>query len=348
MRHSPCLTTVDRLGGAGHLRAGELSAPLTPSPQIMPIRLRCPECQALMQVTDHAAGNGTRCPQCESVIPVPVAATRADVTIRQRDGDQSALIPIEASQHADSQPADKGEARQVRCPRCRLAMYAIAGTVVDCPGCQAAVRVPLAAKLDPHDSTEFENLPPPALGSTGSPPPAFETPSSYRSAASPPDSSDGASSPPAHFGPRVGENRGHGGVAHAERLPSDRETWYYVMPGAVFLLFALFIFLLVLARIVLPFLLLVRGEDLPPPAANGDKLMLPSIHATVGTLMGTSVAMVYFLGGLAMIRRRGLTMARLAAIVACIPCFNAVILMPIGIWACILTFGHNAKADFNA
>lgn len=242
-------------------------------------------------------------------------------------------------------PPRGGVLRQVPCPHCRLVIHAVPGTVSDCPGCQTAVRVPPAAKLDGVVFSESADFPPPALGSTGSPSAVFDAPVPSGSASSPPDCAVGDR----RFWTPLGRRRdGYDGGYELGQLPSGRARWYYVMPGVIFLLFSLFVILLVLGRMILPFLLLVRTEVPFRPAANVEKLLWAGVQSGLGTLVGMAVGVVYFLGGVAMIRRRGLTMARVAAIAACIPCLNALVLTPIGIWACMLAFGRNAREDFDA
>lgn len=336
MHRSLCLNTVYRRGGAGDVRAGEMSAPLTPSPQIMPIRLRCPECQTLLQVADDAVGKRTRCPQCKQLVAVPASAAPGEVIVAQRRDDR-----LPPSTHRVPQPAaPHGDVRQVRCPRCRQAMRAMAGSVVSCPGCRATVKVPPAATHHVADLSPFDDLPPPSLGSTGSPPQYLGTPSPYRAPASPPPGSGGS-----RYQPEWGS--GGYGMAGAERLPSGREAWYYAVPGVIFLLFSILLILAVLLNLISLTLVLARAGNIPPPGPERDRLVVLAIQAGLGLLISFPIGLIYLFGGLAMIRRRGLTMARTTAVVACIPCFNAIILTPIGIWACILVFGRSAERDFD-
>lgn len=302
----------------------------------MPIRLRCPTCQEILHFDDDVAAGVTRCPQCENTLVARPAGV-ADTGLAA------------------------GADRKVDCPRCGLPMGGVAGTVVECEACGESVRVPGGRKFGEPLAADRESLAPPALGSTGTAP-EIASPGLHDRLAVHHDAV-------ANRDPTLYRNRGalagvpsdsgrwRGAVAFAgertdwtslaEPLPSGRARWFYVMPGAVFLLFSLFIILLVLARVILPFLLLVRSE-LGPVAAEESDLVWAGLHTATGAFLGGALAAVYFLGGVALIRRRGLTMARWAAIAACIPCLNALVLTPIGIWACFLAFGRNARRDFDA
>ena len=54
------------------------------------------------------------------------------------------------------------------------------------------------------------------------------------------------------------------------------------------------------------------------------------------------------IGGIAMARRRGLGLARTAAVICCLPlpCVCLVLNVPFGIWGCVLTFSRDAKREF--
>lgn len=293
----------------------------------MPIRLRCPTCQEVLRFGDDVAAEAIRCPHCESTVLTGGVS--------------------------DADPLGGGE-REIHCPRCRRGMRGAAGTVVGCQGCGEAVRVPAGRKFADPDSTHCEDLEPPALGSTGmapdvGAPPTYREPAPYREPETSADSRgrDSHWRAASELGRERASGQGPSASALAERLPSGRARWFYDMPGMVFLLFSLFVILLVVGRMIFPFLLLVRSE-FRPAAADGQGLLWAGLQTGLGALLGGVLAAVYFLGGVALIRRRGLTMARCAAIAACIPCLNALVLTPIGIWACFLAFGHNARRDFEA
>jgi hypothetical protein len=72
----------------------------------------------------------------------------------------------------------------------------------------------------------------------------------------------------------------------------------------------------------------------------------------VGIAVGVSVLAIILitiklLGAIALIRRSGLGMARTSAILSCFPCACCLLGLPIGIWACILTFSSDAERHFS-
>ncbi len=58
------------------------------------------------------------------------------------------------------------------------------------------------------------------------------------------------------------------------------------------------------------------------------------------------IAIVQLIGGIAMIRGRGLILARAASVLNLMPCIC--INFPIGIWGTVLTFSSEAQRDFTA
>ena len=96
-----------------------------------------------------------------------------------------------------------------------------------------------------------------------------------------------------------------------------------------------------LAQIGLAIMVLVQGQ-VPADA------MLGFIGRLLGGLaISGPVAVIYLIGGSAMIRRTNLGAAKVAAVVGCIPCFNCLVLTPIGIWAAVLVFSDKAHRDFS-
>ena len=64
------------------------------------------------------------------------------------------------------------------------------------------------------------------------------------------------------------------------------------------------------------------------------------------SLMILTLCIFEIVGGIAMVRRRGLGLARTAAIIACLPCVCLVLNIPFGIWACVICFSSAARRDF--
>ena len=86
---------------------------------------------------------------------------------------------------------------------------------------------------------------------------------------------------------------------------------------------------------------MVNGVEQPFEGAH----ILRIVLAFVVTL---PLAIIYLTGGANFAKQTGLASARTVAVVACIPCFNCVILTPFGIWAAILVFSDAGKREFDS
>lgn len=97
----------------------------------MPVKVRCPGCEKVLNVPDTARGKSVRCPKCETKIPVPageaepVAQTKKSATKRKANS-EDALAALDLSRMEDT------SARL--CPKCGAELDAEA---FECPVCGA-------------------------------------------------------------------------------------------------------------------------------------------------------------------------------------------------------------------
>lgn len=136
--------------------------------------------------------------------------------------------------------------------------------------------------------------------------------------------------------PYAATSYGGGYVAHG---PANR-TWQYITLGVIFILMSVLLFLSVISSVVFGAMNIVNGA----PEEFAGAHIIRIVAAFVITL---PVATVYLMGGLAFSRQSGLSAAKTVAVVACIPCFNCLILTPFGIWAAVLAFGDAGRKDFH-
>ncbi len=116
--------------------------------------------------------------------------------------------------------------------------------------------------------------------------------------------------------------------------------------GSQFLLAGIFVSLCAVVALGLELLQIVVGS-ITLSAGR-----IPNAQATVLTIQVAVAAFLMVLsllqlaGGIAMARRRALSLARTGAIICCLPCVCLVLNIPFGIWAAILTFGSDAEREF--
>ncbi len=118
---------------------------------------------------------------------------------------------------------------------------------------------------------------------------------------------------------------------------SNRST-FYVINGVFIMIWGGLITLGGLIRVV-GMALVLMNEKIPPNATGG------IILAIIGLLVSFLAGIIMVIGGISLIRQKGLSNAKSGAIIAAIPCFGCFV-MPFGIWACILLFSPQAKQDF--
>lgn len=227
-------------------------------------------------------------------------------------------------------------------------MRAAAGATVKCPHCSTTVRTPGGAQpaapaskpSGPAGNPAFTDdsvfppssaLPNYPSGSSYSPPargnqPTFQQPASYQ-----PPTSGNFSNPYA--------TTSYSGGGYAAPRPADR-SWQFTTLGVVFILMSIVMFLSVIFSVVIGVLNIANGA---PQQFEGAHIV-SIVSSFVITL---PIAIVYLLGGISFTRRTGLSAAKTVAVIACIPCFNCLILTPFGIWAAILAFGNHSRSDFD-
>lgn len=333
-----------------------------------------------MQVPDSAAGKRTKCPKCAAIVSVPAtpgsgaagnpppdrppgqagpkpAGPKAGGPTPQRPRPSQA--PLQPQSPANRPAASNlqgraptGNARQVRCPRCQQVMRAAAGTTVQCPKCQATIKIPAPGSSRPSSSPggfDFDDLPSPSSFGPSSPGPLGPSsfgPSSF-GAAKPKSQASGPSFP-SYSAPAGGNPYASGGATYASgggrrrggNLPSGRSGWHYAVPGAIFDILGALLILGVISHIGITIWLFASGRI-------GENMPMVLAQLAVAIAISAPIAVVYLMGGSAMIRRQGLGAAKAAAVVGCIPCFNCIVLTPIGIWAAILVFSDEARRDFS-
>ncbi|KAA1262431.1 hypothetical protein LF1_49950 [Rubripirellula obstinata] len=122
---------------------------------------------------------------------------------------------------------------------------------------------------------------------------------------------------------------------HQGRPPSNAK---YVIPGVFISLWGTFLLVMSLLRLAgLIFVFTKVGFD----SLNSYQLG----QAIGGLAIGIGLSIPMLIGGINMIRQRGISSARTGAAVAAIPCFGCFI-FPLGIWACISLYSKQADADF--
>ncbi len=123
-------------------------------------------------------------------------------------------------------------------------------------------------------------------------------------------------------------------------LPSGRDRVVYILPGIFFLIVSVLAILASLIQGVIYSLAIAFATEKNPE-------VIPYIVGyLVGCILVLSLGILEFAAGIALIRQRGLGLAKAASIVCCIPCTCFFFALPIGIWGCILLFSQKATRDF--
>ncbi len=123
-------------------------------------------------------------------------------------------------------------------------------------------------------------------------------------------------------------------------LPSGRDRVVYILPGIFFLIVSVLAILASLIQGVIYSLAIAVATEKNPE-------VIPYIVGyLVGSVLVLSLGILEFAAGIALIRQRGLGLAKAASIVCCIPCTCFFFALPIGIWGCILLFSQKATRDF--
>jgi len=230
----------------------------------------------------------------------------------------------------------------VSCKACGKELRAprrAAGKAIRCPGCQATIPVLNEISFEPTQVKPSQSY-------------SQQRANSYP--ASPlQDDSLWASIPPASaIVPYSGssgfdnsyEASSSYGVGGARRgLSRGSRVIQYNIIGVLMMVWS---GLIVLGCIIRPITIAVTLANLPPNTTiDYDKLTPLLIGTGIGIAVGLAIAYVMFQGGYNIYYQTELESAKQIAIFCAIPCCGSCC-FPVGIWACFLLFGKNAKRDF--
>jgi DNA-directed RNA polymerase subunit M/transcription elongation factor TFIIS len=129
------------------------------------------------------------------------------------------------------------------------------------------------------------------------------------------------------------------GMGHQHSMPRYRKSnggTKYIVCGILTILCAVLSMAMEIYQLIVAVLLALTS------AVRAESFAAGFVAIFIGLALIISIVQV--VGGIAMIRRKGLALARTAAIINCLPCIC--INWPIGIWGAIITFGASAKNDF--
>lgn len=333
----------------------------------MAIRFSCNTCPQTLQVPDTAAGKQARCPSCQTINPVPhppqpAAANAGGTQISPQATSPrpapagsppgSLRIPCEACGKNLRVPASAA-GKRVKCPSCGnvVAVTEQGGapsSVTASPARPAAVTPQTAARPQtarPQTATRPQVARP-------QPPrrPQAAAPAGGNAGGSPWDDFDTAAAPSGGgpgggFGSPYQPPRGVQGGAFPARppaagaLPSGRSPALYIIPGVIITIWGALSVVGVVLNVVR---LITTLANLPPNAEVNYPVV---VGFTVGVILGAVLAVAQLAGGIAMCTRKNLSMARIGATVAAIPCFG-LLAFPFGIWACVLVYSSDARRDF--
>ena len=220
----------------------------------------------------------------------------------------------------------------------------MAGKVIRCTKCQTQIRVPGSQPAAPTNDV-FDDLPtsgpaddpfgdlsPVASQNAG---PAGGSFVGSSATFTPPSTAANPYATPAS----TSQQTYHAGSGS---LPSGRSPALYLIPGIIIVLWASLIILVGLVGAGFTIFMLANGQlEIGP---NQQARFAGEVTGRVLAILAQVVALT---GGIAMIRRRNLGTAKGAAVISAIPCFGCLI-FPIGIWACVLVFSHQAQQDFDS
>lgn len=339
----------------------------------MPIRFRCPKCQALMQVADEAAGHRTACPNCGSICGVPsapsdsgrpsnepaqsssptgkpTASTAAEKRPRQSPPEPQQRTPSTGSNLPPKENTPAGTVVQLRCPSCKQLMRAPTGTTVKCPHCEATVRAPGNNAPQPAASPSgfsgddiFPTMPssqPQSYPLAGNHPPSYSPPN-YSASKSSSLGGGGGYGAAGNFSGNPYTPSTYGGGGYAVSGGSKSGQWQYTTLGTIFIVMGVLLILSFIGGIINGVINIVN--EVPQPFEG-----FHILNIALAFVITLPIAIIYIIGGSSFVKRSGLTSAKTVAVVACIPCFNCLILTPFGVWAAILVFGESGSREFES
>jgi predicted RNA-binding Zn-ribbon protein involved in translation (DUF1610 family) len=325
----------------------------------MAIEFQCTSCQRQLRVGDALGGKRGKCPHCGSLVQVPVASTARP----------SANAP--QSQSVRGAAAQGGNV-MVTCPSCRQSIMAPASLIGQqgaCPHCQAVMIVGGGAAQSPQISPQapspsgYSPAPNPGLDPFGggysplgggndlfggmpaySPPSA---PSPYGSAA-PANDPFGYSQPaPSWGGAPVGNpyaTSGPSGYSSGYGRRSSSGQWAPVklmVPAILNIVLIAPVILWQLYMIVE--ILFADGPRFSPDPQR--ELTIRIVAALFGAFF-TLLNAIIVLGMSQMIILRRFELARIGAIIACIPCSYLCLNMILGGWVLFILLQPDVRKQF--
>ena len=138
--------------------------------------------------------------------------------------------------------------------------------------------------------------------------------------------------------PYSGGGGGYGG-GYSAPIRRDRSPALYIIPGIFISLWGLLIVIGACLRIGL---IIVAVTNVAPNVVINWGLVSGYI---VGALIGLALGGLQLFGGIAMILRNNLAMARTGAVICAIPCFG-ILAWPFGVWGSVLLFTGTCNKDF--
>lgn len=334
-------------------------------------KARCPSCQTINDVP-AAAGSPPATASSPSSIPTPKPIAHP-----------TAATPSAAAKPAA--PASSApETMLVACSNCGKAskvMRSSAGKTVQCPHCQGKIVVP-GGKPAPKPTPAPKPSAPASVDIFGSVPTSNPSRSSgstdiFGSVPSSPsydpyggsaygndsygdsgsnnnslwneigDSQSGGgnagwqpmmSAPANPYATPYGGGGGYGG-GYSAPVRRDRSPALYIIPGVFIALWGLLIVIGACLRIGL---ITIAVTNLPP---NVEANWPYVIGLIIGALIGLTLGALQLFGGIAMILRNNLAMARTGAVICAIPCFG-ILAWPFGVWGAVLLFTGTCNRDF--
>lgn len=325
----------------------------------MSIRIQCDSCQRTFQVPDSSEGKQTRCPSCQTLILIKRQAPQSDPetpvkVIREVATPIKATpikaipvkaTPVKAILHPnDLRPSSLNgdESIAVSCLACGRAIRApgrAAGKAIRCPGCQATIPVPNDFSFEPIQVQPIQAYTPQRVNNASASPLHDD---SLWSAIPPASASVPYSGASGFDNPYAADTSYSGGGTRRGSSRTSRLIQYNII-GVLMMIWS---GMIVLGCIVRPVALAIALSNLPPNATiNYDRLTPVLIGTGIGIVIGLAIAYFMFQGGYNIFYQTDLESARQIAIFCAIPCCGTC-LFPVGIWACFLLYGKNARRDF--
>ena len=322
----------------------------------MSIRIQCESCQRTFQVPDESEGKQTRCPSCQTLIlikrPVPPAVPESPVKVVREESTPIKATPVKATpikatpvtpQSNYQRPASQNnDGITVSCMACGKELRApgrAAGKAIRCPGCQGTIPVPNEDSFQPIQVQPIPTYTPQRTSPYQASP--LQEDSLWSSippaSANVPYSGSSGFDNPYDPAPSYSSGGTRRGSSRASRVIQ------YNIIGVLMMIWS---GLIVLGCIIRPVVLALALANLPPNTTIDYAKLTPVLIGTgIGIVVGLAIAYFMFQGGYNIFYQADLETAKQSAIFCAIPCCGSC-LFPVGIWACILLYGKNAKRDF--